>query len=534
MNKFQQLKGYLGQTEWNPPIITSDDIHDEHEDKMIFTGREMVNAMELKGKEYLSKQGRYFPAGAFYERGPLEFLKGRPTEWATHPKTGEKVPIAWEEIPIKPGTKHYYPGHSEGTLGRIPRKPRPPIVHALNRIQKANTIQSLRDTNMQLDLKMYQALLADPATNQRAIEELRELQGIILDTGKVAEAELEEKLKRTKMFASGVGLIGTVLGAASGIASVGAIAERASNVATGTAQQALKLTESITDKLGKANALAGAVGMIAAAQGIKTQRNINRNKLAKINTNTKKLALKTAYAVAMKTAGLTLLGVAASLNPVGGTITAIAIVTTVAKGALNIKVKQIEKKEMALKMGKEDLMKAIDEMIQNNGTIFYKEDNPMFRNGLILKEQVDSILNTKEVDQVHNAVMALENSARAVSLLDDMITNAGNATRNAAFELELEKSKTMEKMNNATLKRLRNRRSKLKQLYTEYKKPMIDRNIKNMMNESAVQRGITSLTNSWNSVASTPSGSAAGPNAAYSASRGPALRKRRVTRKLRR
>lgn len=484
---YNSLKGFLGKTEWNPPIIKSDDIRNETEGKMIYTGREMVNAMELQGKEWLSKEGRFFPADAFYQQGALEFLKSQKGD-----------------IAIKPGTKKYYEAVSTGTLGRIRRKPSPPPVYAANRIKKANTIQSLRDSEMKLDLSEYQRLLADPKTNQRAVEELRELQAIIADTGKIAQAEIEEKLKRTKLFSSGIGLIGTALGAASGLSSVGALAERASNVATGATQQAFKLTESVVDKIGKANVAMAAVGMMAGLQGIKTQQNLNKEAALKLNTDMRKLAAKTAYGVAMKTAGLVLLGVAANLTPAGGAITALAIVTTAAKGAANIYAKKLEKKEMALKMGKQDLLNTIDEMIKNNGTIFYKADNPMFAQGLVLKEKVENILNTKENAEVFDDVMALENSVRAATLLDEMMVNAANTSQNAAFEQELQKLKTMERVNNANLQKSRNRRTKLKRMYNTYKSPMLEKNLKNIIEASKKEpQKPTQLTNTWNSALKT-------------------------------
>jgi hypothetical protein len=461
-----KIKGALGKTEWNPPIIQNDETLNEMEKQMIYTGREMVNAMELGSSEWLSKQGHFFPKEAFYQQGVHQFLKS---------KSGD--------IQIKPGTKRYYEAVSRGTLGRIRRTPKLKPVHELNRIEQADRLQALRDQDYTLDLSEYQKLLADPKTNATAVEELRTIKALIEDAAKSDLETLEKKLEKTKLASSGIGLIGTALGAASGLSSLGAIAEKASNVAQGATQQAFKLTESIVDKIGKANAVMATVGVLAGMEGVKTQQQLNQNKLKKLNINTKRVAIKTAYAVAMKTSALILLGVAANLTPVGGTITALAIVTTAVKGGLNVYAKHIEKKGMAIQMNKQELLNTIDEMIQNNGTIFYKTDNVMFAKAFVLKDKVDEIVNTKEEYKVFNEVAMLENSITAAALLNDMMKNAVNASQNAPFEEELRKLKEMEGANNLSLQKLRNRRGKLKHLYNTYKKPMIEKNIQNVLNE---------------------------------------------------
>jgi hypothetical protein len=53
----------------------------------------------------------------------------------------------------------------------------------------------------------------------------------------------------------------------------------------------------------------------------------------------------------------------------------------------------------------------------------------------------------------------------AAKMLNDMMVNAANVSRNGPFENELQKSKVMEKVNNITLQKLRNRRAKLKRLH---------------------------------------------------------------------
>jgi hypothetical protein len=460
MQKLKDLKALFGKKDWDPPVIDSDEIKNETQGEMIYTGREMVNAMGFKDKEYLSEKGRFFPKEAYYKASGLDFLKS---------KKGD--------VQIKPGTVKYYEALSKGTLGRIRRKPKLPPISAANRVKEADRIKSLRDQNYTLDLAEYQSLLANPKTSETAKEELLIIKALIEDAAKMDVAALEKKMATTKLASSAIGLVGTVLGAASGLASVGAIAEKAANAAQGAAGQAYKITEAVVDRVGQAQSAMAAAGVLAGAVGVKTQHNLNVDKLKKLNRNSASEELKTASAVAMKTAGLVLLGVAANLTAPGATITALAIVTTAVKGGLNIYAQRLEKKNMALQMNKTDLLSSIDEMIKNNGTIFYKEDNPMFKNGLALKEKVDEILNTQENYKVIDEVAQLENGVRAAALLDDMMANAANTKYNAQFEQNLLKSKEIEKLNNATVQKLRDRRGKLKRLYTTYKKPSANTNI---------------------------------------------------------
>ncbi len=475
MQKLKNLKAFFGKKDWDPPVIDSDDIKNATMGELIYTGREMVNAMGIKEKEYLSEKGLYFPKEAYYKVGALDYLKS---------KKGD--------VQIKPGTIKYYEALSKGTLGRIRRKPKLPPVSAANRIKEADRIKSLRDQNYTLDLAEYQSLLADPRTSQTAKEELLTIKAIIDDAAKMDMAALEKKMATTKLASSGIGLIGTVLGAASGLASIGAIAEKAANAAQGATGQAYKITEAVVDRVGQAQLVMATAGVLAGATGIKTQHNINVEKMKKLNRNSASVALKTASAVAMKTAGLVLLGVAANLTVPGATITALAIVTTAVKGGLNIYTQRLEKKNMALQMNKTDLLNSIDEMIKNNGTIFYREDNPMFKSGLELKTKVDQILNTQENYKVLDEVAQLEQGTTAAALLDDMMANAANTRYNAQFEQELLKSKEIEKLNNASLQKLRNRRAKLKRLYTTYKKSSANANIAALaQNAPAQMRGKT-------------------------------------------
>ena len=122
----------------------------------------------------------------------------------------------------------------------------------------------------------------------------------------------------------------------------------------------------------------------------------------------------------------------------------------------------------------------------------------MFAEGLVIKKKVDAILNTKQNAEVFDEVMALENSVRAASLLDEMMVNAGTASRNVEFELELQKLKNFEKVANTNLQKMRTRRAKLKRMYNTYKKPMLERNLQNI--EKAAEKAPkapTSLQNSF-------------------------------------
>jgi hypothetical protein len=471
-SKVSELSGFVGQKKWDQPIV-DDDARNQLYQKMIFSNDEMINAMELTGKDWLSSEKRYFPKEAFFVENGIPMLKVG--EVIDRNMKGNPI-YKFSAIKIKPGTKREYVALSKGALGKKGRKgPRPPI-HAANRMREADRLQALRDQDFKLDLTTYQLLLADPKTNQQAVEELRFLQTLFDNEEKLRADELQKKLERSQLASKGLGLIGTALGAAAGISSIGTIAE-------GSASQALKLTEKIVDKVGKTAAVAGTAKALYDLKGIKTQKNLNAEKMMALDQDQGKLALKTATDVALKTAGLAIVGIAANLTAPGAAITALAIVTTAAKAGVNMYSQHLEKKKMAIKMNKEDLLNSINEMIQNHGTIFYKEDNPMFKNSVILKEKINSIVNTQENYKILDEVAALENSIRAASILDEMINFAADEY-NAKFELELQKSKVMEKMNNASLQKLRYRRAKLKRLHNTYKKPLLAKNISNSLSNT--------------------------------------------------
>ncbi len=461
MQKFQELKAYFGKKDWEHPIVESDNIKNQYHGDMIYTGREMVNAMGLKDKEYLSEKGLYFPKDAYDRVQGFEFLKSK-----------------YDQIQIKPGTVKYYEALSKGTFGRIRRKPKLPPISAANRIREADRIKSLRDKSYTLDLAEYQSLLADPKTAEQAKEELLFIKALIEDAAKTDLAILEEKIHATGIASKSIGFIGLVFGAASGLASIGAVAQKAVNVAQGAAGQALKITETVVNRIGQAGT---AIKAAKAVSGIKTQQQDKNKeyeeKVKKLNRNTTLSVLKTSTKVALKTASLILLGVAANLTAPGATITALAIVTTVIKGGLNVYKGRLEKKNMALRLNKSALLNTIDEMIKNNGTIFYKEDNPIFKTGLELKTKIDTIVNTQENYKIIDEVAQLENGTTAAALLDDMMANASNPNYDELFERNLLKSKEIEKVNNATIQKLRDRRAKLKRLYNTYKKPAANANI---------------------------------------------------------
>jgi hypothetical protein len=500
-NKVSKTKAFFGQKEWKRPTLKNDERNQLY-GKIIHRDDEMVNGMSIKGDKWESEEGRYYPADAYYKQGPLEFLK-----------------TSQGQIQLKPGTKLFYEANARGTTGSYRRKAKLAPIHALNRVQQAERLQTLRDQNYTLDLSEYQAMLANPATNQQAVQELRFLQSLFTDAEKMDQRAIEEKMEKAQKASKILGFMGMALGAAAGVTSVGNIAAKAANVAQGSTLQATKLAEAVGDKLGKIESATAALGILGSLQGIKTKKNLNRAKMSQLNQNSAKLALKTAQDVAIKTASLVILGAAANLTIPGATITALAIVTTAAKGAVNVYTQRLEKKEMAIKMKKEELLTTIDEMIQNNGTIFYREDNPMFADAKVLKDKLDTLLNSVENGKVVEAIGSLEgaNSAAASALLDDMMMNAMNptshtnlsymkdpATLNAYkqkrealkkqygvatngdldFELELQRLKNLEKMNNSNLQKLRARREKLRRLYAMYKEPKIQKNLENAQSSS--------------------------------------------------
>ena len=314
------------------------------------------------------------------------------------------------------------------------------VVYLSNRQREKEKYNKLRENKYKLDLADYQERLSKRETNKEAVEELRLFQSIIKDAHGMDDRALAKKYEKIMMAAKISGFASMIFGAAAaGVGLAGTLSNSAS--------QSLKLSNSITSKVGK-----------LANLGQKFGHGYNWTSFT--------IGAKASADVAGKAAGLIILGAAANLTIPGATLTCLAIVSAATSAGFKIAGEQVMKKKMAIQMNSENLVQSIDEMIANNGTFFYKENNPMFQEAVGIKEELDGILNTTENDNVINALNTFQanDKATAAQLLEDMMTNAANASRNAAFEQELQKSKVMEKVNNATLQKLRNRRAKLKRL----------------------------------------------------------------------
>lgn len=342
---------------------------------------------------------------------------------------------------LVPKTIKFYTAPFRAGMDYCKHKTRKNVVYTLNRQREAAKIKKLRDEKYAIDLSEYQERLSKPETNKEAIEELQFFVSIIKDAHGMDDAALAKKYEKVIMASKVTGFAGMIFGAAAGGIGI-------ATMATNSASQSVQLANSISDKIGKAANVAQKFG--------------HGPNWASVTIGTKASA-----AAAGKIAGMIILGAAANLTIPGATLTALAVVSTVAKAGLNIYGQQIQKKKMALQMNSQQLLDSISEMIKNNGTIFYREKNPMFESALSVKDDLDEILNTTNNDHVINALNTFEGNDKisAAKMLNDMMMNAANATRNKSFENEVQKSKVMEKVNNATLQKLRNRRAKLKRLH---------------------------------------------------------------------
>lgn len=428
----------------NPKEEIPVDAKDVMHKKYICQDDKMIDFMLRDQENYESAFGRYYRKKDFDE------------------KTQSIGTITADQI--IPGSIHEYTAIYRKGMDYCKSRTRSNVVYKLNRIRQADKIKKLREEKYSINLEEYQARLSKPETNMQATEELHFFTSIIKDASQMDSASLAAKYEKAMMVSKVAGFAGMVFGAAAGGLGVAALASKAANVASNASSQAVKLTESISDKVAKASNLA---------------------QKFKIGFNAKSIAIgaKASATVAGKVAGLIVLGAAANLTVPGATLTVLAVVSTAIKAGANIVGEQIKKTKMALEMNSETLVQEIDKMIKNNGTIFYREDNPLFKNAIVIKEQLDTILNTEKNDDVINALnrFNLNTKVKASQQLSNMINNAVNTTPieivnqktkkiismtpNQQFEQNLQRQKVMEKANNITLQKLRNRRAKLKRLY---------------------------------------------------------------------
>ena len=426
------FKGLLAKgkeiAKWEQPMIpvdAKDVVHGEY----ICKGDQLADGILSGSDVYESKLGHYYKKEDYNTK-------------TTPPTLGGKI--------LLPKTIKFYTAPFRSGIDYCKHRTRKNVVYSLNRQREAAKIKKLRDEKYAIDLSDYQERLSKPETNKQAVEELQFFVSIIKDAHEMDDAALAKKYEKVMMASKITGFAGMIFGVAAGGVGLAAIASN-------SASQSVQLANTISDKIGKAANVAQKFG--------------HGPNWASVTIGTKASA-----AVAGKVAGMIILGAAANLTIPGATLTALAVVSTAAKAGLNIYAKQIEKKKMALQMNSDQLLGTITEMIKNNGTIFYKEDNPMFQTALTVKEDLDDILNTTNNDHVINALNVFQGDEKvsAAKMLNDMMANAANLSRNKAFENELEKSKVMEKANNATLQKLRNRRAKLKRLHnlTRKNKPI--------------------------------------------------------------
>jgi hypothetical protein len=397
------------------PVDAKDAVHREY----ICKDDKMADGILDGQEQYESKLGRFYRKDDYVSTSP--------------PSLGGKI--------LLPKTIKFYTAPYRPGMDYCKHRTRKNVVYTLNRQREAAKIKKLRDEKYAIDLSDYQERLSKPETNKEAVEELQFFVSIIKDAHEMDDVALAKKYEKVMMASKIAGFAGMVFGAAAGGIGLAAIASN-------SASQSVQLANTISDKIGKASTIAEKFG--------------HGPNWASITIGTKATS-----AVAGKVAGMIILGAAANLTIPGATLTALAVVSTAAKAGLNIYAKQIEKKKMALQMNSHQLVDSITEIIKNNGTLFYKEDNPMFQTALTIKDDLDEILNTTNNDYVINALDTFQKNDKvsAAKMLNDMMVNAANVSRNGPFENELQKSKMMEKVNNITLQKLRNRRAKLKRLH---------------------------------------------------------------------
>lgn len=340
--------------------------------------------------------------------------------------------IGFLNHPINKKTMKNYKAKLRG-LNRS-RKNKP--IYLSSRVEKAAEIEELKKQKFQFDLTGYQTLLTsqDPNVKEKAVEDLVFLKSLLLDARKMRQIELIEKYKNLKR----VGRVAALLGLATSLAGISTIGtELAEEVIERSPSGAISVTTEVAEKVSAANKLKIGVQAIGASKE-----------------------------VILETVSLGLLIAASNLAAPGFALGIVAIVTTLFSLGISIEKFRVKHERKKIEVNGDQLLKDIDTMIQENGQIFRREQNPIFAKNFEIKEKINTILNTEENDKVLLGLESSlgENTNRGLAFLDSMIENAESPKRNMEFERNLYITQKMEGLSNTNTQRLRNRRNKLKRL----------------------------------------------------------------------
>ena len=371
------------------------------------------------------------------------------------------------------------------------RSPRPDWT--LDREKYRPQIEAELRGGLKLDMTNFQERLSsgNASLERAAIDELKVLKGIIQDSKSMRQEDLEKKYKQSVWvgrLATAMS-IGLTLGAAAFSPEVvtdlhTAIANRGAEAVSNAAADVLKggvvnQAANVHSALNSAIEVAERINETTQAFNVadplleRVKRRISLTKLftkKKILTSPKPEAPAKSHLfspkIALKIALPITLLVFSTLSGPGVVITVLAVTSTAVKIGANVAGARIKDSLQKLELSGDGLIQMVDEMIQNHGRVWHKEESGLFAGEKSVKNRINAVLNEGTVKTSENILGTFSNTNRkaAKDLLNAMIANAANTSYNAAFETELMKSVEMEGAKEENVQRLRNRRARLRQL----------------------------------------------------------------------
>ncbi len=312
-------------------------------------------------RNYESRKKRYHRAKNFNAKtGILRYTK----------KNGKVEPI-----PVNLTTIKFY-------TAKAPRFKTKQAVYMSNKRRLENKVKQASTAGF--DFNIYQERLKDPKTSNEAAQELRLLKQMLLDARMLSREDLEKKYKTAKTIQIGTAVLAGALGAGVGISNA------------------------VSFGLGKAGSVATATSL-SSNQGIRVTSNLASAGLG-LGEKAAMLALLT--------------GMAASLATPAGAITVTALVVSVVSLGATAYSQRLEGQKMSVEMKGEDIIRTIDQLIENHGVLVL-EENPLFAKARLVKAKLDAAMAQPNFKmETFVATLPEEEKQNAINLFTQMKENA--------------------------------------------------------------------------------------------------------------
>lgn len=324
-------------------------------------------------------------------------------------------------------------------------------VSSYNKAKFEEEISSIKKRKFDtIDLTLYQEYLksGDPQKIEEATQELNVFKQIIIDTSLLTSEQIQKKYRRSKI----AGKIVTTLGIATSIAS-GVIDPTPFLTQLNTSPNIISQIANVAGRTSTGFNVVN-IGLEGSEVAGKSTPQFLQTKIGKVSS---KVILP-----------ISLLVLSSLTGPAAPVFFGMAITTTVLKGGTNYLEHKYKNQLEKLKLDQQSLINTIDEMLQNNGTIFKKTESPIFNKQRKIKNQINSLLNTSTNQQSLLTQFPEENKQIANAILGQMIENVKNEGSNTAFNQEMEKLRIIEKVPEEEIQKMREnrntRRTKLKKL----------------------------------------------------------------------